>query len=312
VELDAPRDAHLAKQTGQPERDGSLACLDIEINERAGVIRVRDPRLFGAGQRLFCNRLLAAASVQGEIRWAEVNLATATCRMEFGPDLGTSGALASAFIQTVRQAAGGSTNGARIRWWRRIGELLGRNRYARSKELLRWDALELEPATVGWEPAPGNRIVSVYRDAHITVATGLKRLEYLVLAGGSFTMTLAGLVVPGIPTVPFLLATSYYLARSSPRLDEKLRRTAFFGPILSEWEQHGALSHRSKNKLIGLSGVILVVTVILSPLAPLTLVVIVVLWFLSIYWISRLPDLAPGQGGQPWPAAMKSLAVSTG
>ena len=43
-----------------------------------------------------------------------------------------------------------------------------------------------------------------------------RRLMYLALAGGSFAMTLVGLVVPGIPTVPFLLTTSYYLARSSP------------------------------------------------------------------------------------------------
>ena len=35
---------------------------------------------------------------------------------------------------------------------------------------------------------------------------------------------------PGIPTVPFLLATSYYLARSSPRLNDRLRRTAGLRP----------------------------------------------------------------------------------
>src|SRR5262249_49239878 len=67
----------------------------------------------------------------------------------------------------------------------------------------------------------------------VAVATGLRRLRSLGLAGGSFALTLVALVVPGIPTVPCLLATSYYLARSSPRLDERLRRTIFFGPILT-------------------------------------------------------------------------------
>ena len=72
------------------------------------------------------------------------------------------------------------------------------------------------------------------------VATGPRRLLYLALAGGAFTMTLVGLIVPGIPTVPFLLATSYFLARSSRWLDKKLRESVYFGPIVTEWEQHGA------------------------------------------------------------------------
>jgi uncharacterized membrane protein YbaN (DUF454 family) len=117
-------------------------------------------------------------------------------------------------------------------------------------------------------------------------------------------------VVPGIPTVPFLLATSYYLARSSPELDERLRQTAFLGPILCEWEQFGGLSRKSKDKLIGLSGLILIVTLLVSPLSPFTLLVIVVLWSLSVYWINRLPDVAPDRGGGVRPPSATRIAVS--
>jgi hypothetical protein len=63
------------------------------------------------------------------------------------------------------------------------------------------------------------------------MATGPRRLYYLALAGGSFTLTVIGLIVPGIPTIPFLVATGYYLARSSPRLNKALSRSWFFGPI---------------------------------------------------------------------------------
>ena len=104
------------------------------------------------------------------------------------------------------------------------------------------------------------------------------------MAGGAFTMTLVGLVVPGVPTVPFLLATSYYLARSSPALNERLRRTACFGPILQEWEGHGALSLTSKGKLIGLTATIVVVTVVLAPL-------ILLISSLSVYGVTRMPAL---------------------
>jgi uncharacterized membrane protein YbaN (DUF454 family) len=111
------------------------------------------------------------------------------------------------------------------------------------------------------------------------------------LAGGAFTMTLVGLVVPGVPTVPFLIATSYYLARSSPRMNERLRRTTFFGPILQEWEGHSALSAHSKEKLIGLSLTIIVVTIVLMPLTPVALSFILAVSSLSVYGIARAPAL---------------------
>jgi uncharacterized membrane protein YbaN (DUF454 family) len=128
-------------------------------------------------------------------------------------------------------------------------------------------------------------------DGQETIATGWKRLTYVALAGGAFTMTLVGLVVPGVPTVPFLLATNYYLARSSPSMNERLRRTAFFGPILREWEGHAALSLTSKGKLLALTATIVVVAVVLAPLTPFTLGVILVISSLSVYGVTRMPAL---------------------
>ena len=127
----------------------------------------------------------------------------------------------------------------------------------------------------------------------LAVAAGGKRLLYLAMAGGAFSLTLVGLVVPGIPTVPFLLATSYYLARSSPRLNDRLRRTSFFGPILREWEEQGGVSRLSKEKLTGLTLAIVVITIVVAPLTPLTLIVILLISSLSIYGIARMPELAP-------------------
>jgi uncharacterized membrane protein YbaN (DUF454 family) len=124
------------------------------------------------------------------------------------------------------------------------------------------------------------------------IATGPKRLLYLALAGGAFLLTLVGLIVPGIPTVPFLLATSYFLARSSPWLDEKLRESIFFGSIVTEWERHRALGGQSKAKLMALTGAIVLAAVILSPLSPLGIVALLLVSSLSIYCVYRLPELS--------------------
>ena len=152
----------------------------------------------------------------------------------------------------------------------------------------------LEPKRLALAP-----IAAANGEVVAAAASGGRRLMYLALAGGAFSMTLVGLVVPGIPTVPFLLATSYYLARSSPRLNERLRHTSFFGPILEEWEHHGGLSRYSKGKLTGLTLAIVSVTIILAPVTPVTLLVIVIISSLSIYGITSMPALAEEPQARP-------------
>ncbi len=146
--------------------------------------------------------------------------------------------------------------------------------------------------------AAAGREVHDEAEETVALATGPRRILYLALAGGSFTLTTIGLVVPGVPTVPFLLATSYYLARSSPWLDERLRRAPLFGPILAEWEAHHGLSRGSKLELMGLTGTIVVVTLILAPASPLALLALALVSTASIAGIAHLPgpDAEPTNG----------------
>lgn len=125
------------------------------------------------------------------------------------------------------------------------------------------------------------------------VARGLHRAGYLALAGGSFALTLVGLIIPGVPTVPFLLATSYYLVRSSPRLNRALLASRFFGPIVSDLQTWGGLRRVNKLKLIGLTVVVSVVTTVIAG-PPLVLVLVMVsVASASVYAISRLPGTPP-------------------
>ncbi len=347
--------------TGQQEGDGAYPCLDIEIDERVGLVRVHDPRLFRAGRRSFCKRLVEAVSERPEIRRAEINLAAATCQMEFGPGLSTSQALASAFVAAVRQAAAGAPRGKRTRWWQNLWGWSTLIAFRLPEGVSLWETFEVKPGRIrlhhqgflgdrtrlsrladslasldgveGCCVSPlARRITIDYRPegplAHrlvdrveqtleglkapalwrsepstlalvqtsnsngpIVIAPLGKRLVYLGLAGGAFTMSLVGLALPGIPTAPWVLATSTYLARSSPRLNERLRRTALFGPILQEWEDGGGLSQSSKAKVTGMTLTIAVVTIVLSPLTPVSLALIVFVSSLSIYGISTIPPL---------------------
>ena len=72
------------------------------------------------------------------------------------------------------------------------------------------------------------------------------RLIYLLLAYFFITLAIAGIVLPGLPTVPFVLLAAWFSARGSERLHRWLYNHPHLGRILIDWERHGAISRASK------------------------------------------------------------------
>lgn len=63
---------------------------------------------------------------------------------------------------------------------------------------------------------------------------------------------MVGVVVPGIPTVPFLLLAAWSASKGSKRLHAWLYGHPRFGQDLVDWDQKRAVSRRSKVIAIGL------------------------------------------------------------
>jgi uncharacterized protein len=63
---------------------------------------------------------------------------------------------------------------------------------------------------------------------------------------------MVGVVVPGIPTFPFLLLAAWSASKGSKRLHAWLYGHPRFGQDLVDWERNRAVSRRSKVVAIGL------------------------------------------------------------
>jgi uncharacterized membrane protein YbaN (DUF454 family) len=69
-------------------------------------------------------------------------------------------------------------------------------------------------------------------------AQGWRRALLLVAAVATLTLGLLGIVLPGLPTTPFVLLASYCLLRSSPAMHERLIHSRLFGGVLRDWHLH--------------------------------------------------------------------------
>lgn len=94
------------------------------------------------------------------------------------------------------------------------------------------------------------------------------RLLWLVAGLGFLAIGAVGIVLPLLPTTPFLLLAAYCFARSSPQLHKWLHNHPTFGPLINNWNQYGSIDRRSKH-----------IAIIIILLTPIATVVIGVPWW---------------------------------
>ena len=81
--------------------------------------------------------------------------------------------------------------------------------------------------------------------------TGFRRVVYVSLGLFFVALGVVGVVLPLLPTTPFLLLASYFFVRSSRRLNDWLLRTRVFGPMIRDWQKHRGV--RLKVKVVALT-----------------------------------------------------------
>lgn len=72
------------------------------------------------------------------------------------------------------------------------------------------------------------------------------RWAWWLLAYTSLGLGVIGIFLPGLPTVPFVLLSAFAAARGSGRLHRRLLAHRQFGPMIRDWQAHGAVSRRAK------------------------------------------------------------------
>ena len=120
------------------------------------------------------------------------------------------------------------------------------------------------------------------------MATGWRKAMHLTLAGITFALAVVGVILPGVPTTPFLLLTSYHLLRSSHRLHNRLLQSKIFGPLLRDWHVHRGVRPGVKTKSLAILFGVVGLTVYLSGMPAKALFGIVACSMIGVVCILRL------------------------
>lgn len=93
------------------------------------------------------------------------------------------------------------------------------------------------------------------------------RLVWLAVGWVCVGVGALGVVLPLLPTTPFLILAAAAFGRSSPRLRSWLLKHATLGPMIQAWEKHGAIPRRAKHLAYAVMLVFLGLSVLMQ--APL-------------------------------------------
>lgn len=103
----------------------------------------------------------------------------------------------------------------------------------------------------------------------------LVKLLYILLGTLSLVLGLIGIVVPGLPTTPFLLLTALLYMRGSARMYQWLLGNKWLGPYIIEYRKNGGLSRQHKAFAILLMWTMVTLSVLFF--IPLNIVKIIII-----------------------------------
>ena len=112
----------------------------------------------------------------------------------------------------------------------------------------------------------------------------------LWLAGSvSLLLGLIGVLLPGLPTTPFVLLAAACYAKASPRLHAWLLSHRLTGPMLRDWEKHRSLTRRTKTIAVVSMLVMVSFSIWSFSHRPIAQAVLVVLGAVGAWVVLRIP-----------------------
>lgn len=119
------------------------------------------------------------------------------------------------------------------------------------------------------------------------------RLLYLAFGWLCFALGALGVVLPLLPTTPFMLLAVWAFSRGSERLHRWLCEHPLFGPSLQRWRAHRVVSRRAKLAAVGVMGVSSLWLLAFSPVPLFAALAAAAVMASVATWLVTRPSVVP-------------------
>lgn len=113
------------------------------------------------------------------------------------------------------------------------------------------------------------------------------RFIWLSAGLGAVALAALGVILPLLPTTPFLLVAAFAFARSSERMTRWLHEHRVFGPLIENWHRDGSIDRKAKRTAIVVMVLTPIVTWLLEAPAWVVVCQIVVLSATATFILTR-------------------------
>jgi uncharacterized membrane protein YbaN (DUF454 family) len=124
------------------------------------------------------------------------------------------------------------------------------------------------------------------------------RAVFFVLGTVFLCLAALGIVVPVLPTTPFVLLAAACYLRASTRLHDRLLRSRTFGPTILAWQEHRAIPPRAKALAIVMVTATFAISVVFVFESFAVRAGLTALGAILVIWLARRPSWSPAAAAE--------------
>ncbi len=96
----------------------------------------------------------------------------------------------------------------------------------------------------------------------------IKKGTFIILGGITLFLGILGMLLPILPTTPFLILAAYFFSKSSEKIHSWILARPYFGKIIKDWKDFKIISKPAKIQAISALVVLFSISIIFLKLSP--------------------------------------------
>lgn len=112
----------------------------------------------------------------------------------------------------------------------------------------------------------------------------IKKIIYALLGLLFMGLGIVGIVLPILPTVPFMLLAAFFFAGSSEKINEKFLNSSLYEKYIKDYKENKSMPMINKIKIISIVTALLLFAFYKMSSVPIGRVILIIVWIGHVYF----------------------------